>query len=360
MLGDTMKMKFKQKFVYVLLVLITIVSGDFFLFRVKAQTPIKAKIAFVSDRDQLGQQDIYVMDEDGQNVVSLTNNESNDRYPSWSPDGCNIAFFTTRDGNGAIYVMDSHGANSKKLTNGEIIVADVTPNWSPDGQQLVFTSPCTRRQDLYRNSSLYLIRSDGTGLTPLLSMPGGDYDPAWSPDGKTIAFTSLRDGNSPHIYLYDLSTNQVQRFTSLNSSDSRPAWSPDGQFIACESTALGKPQIWLLSTTSNQRSEFSQLDDFPEYAPAWSQDGKVIYFSQGSSQSYIMAKRTDQPGAKEIRISDRVKTALSIASSPDDFWLAFESWTDGNHDIYTMSRTGANLTRLTNEPGIDMDPVWQP
>jgi len=269
-----------------------------------------------------------------------------------------IAFASDRSGSFQVWVMESDGSNPRQVT--DLIDGACQPDWSPDGQQLVFTSPCPRRQDLYRNSSLYLIRSDGTGLTPLLSMPGGDYDPAWSPDGKTIAFTSLRDGNAPHIYFYDLATNQVQRFTSLNSSDRRPAWSPDGQQIACESTGLGKPQIWLLSLDGKQRREFSKLDDLPDYAPAWSRDAQVIYFSQGNSLSYIIAKRTNLPGADEVRIGERVKTALNVSASPDDFWLAFESWTDGNYDIYTMNRTGANLTRLTSDPSVDIDPVWRP
>ena len=283
-----------------------------------------------------------------------------DTPPMATPTGGSalIAFASDRSGSFQVWVMESDGSNPRQVT--DLIDGACQPDWSPDGQQLVFTSPCPRRQDLYRNSSLYLIRSDGTGLTPLLSMPGGDYDPAWSPDGKTIAFTSLRDGNAPHIYFYDLATNQVQRFTSLNSSDRRPAWSPDGQQIACESTGLGKPQIWLLSLDGKQRREFSKLDDLPDYAPAWSRDAQVIYFSQGNSLSYIIAKRTNLPGADEVRIGERVKTALNVSASPDDFWLAFESWTDGNYDIYTMNRTGANLTRLTSDPSVDIDPVWQP
>lgn len=269
-----------------------------------------------------------------------------------------IAFASERSGIFQIWVMQSDGSNLRQVT--DLIDGACQPDWSPDGQRLVFTSPCNRRQDSYRNSSLYLINLDGSGLTPLVSMPGGDYDPAWSPDGKTIAFTSLRDGNSPHIYLYDLSSNQVQRLTSPNSSDRRAAWSPDGTQIACESTALGKPQIWVMKANGSERREFSILDEQPDYAPTWSRDANVIYYSQGSSLSYIIARRTNQPGANEVRIGERVKTVLNISPAPDDFWLVFESWSDGNHDIFIMSRTGANLTRLTNEPGMDLDPVWQP
>ncbi len=60
------------------------------------------------------------------------------------------------------------------------------------GCRLVFISPCLGMDDIYYNAGLYIINVDGSGLTPIETVPGGDFDPAWSPDGKSIAFTSLR------------------------------------------------------------------------------------------------------------------------------------------------------------------------
>ncbi len=44
---------------------------------------VQVKIAFVSDRD--GNWEIYVMDADGSNPTSLTNNPADDFFPAWSP-----------------------------------------------------------------------------------------------------------------------------------------------------------------------------------------------------------------------------------------------------------------------------------
>jgi len=46
------------------------------------------------------------MNTDGTNPTRLTNNDAEDEYPSWSPDGTKIAFTSDRDGNYEIYVMD--------------------------------------------------------------------------------------------------------------------------------------------------------------------------------------------------------------------------------------------------------------
>ena len=80
----------------------------------------QAQIAFSSARN--GDLNIYVMDEDGKNVVQLTNHPRVDSIPAWSPDGRRIAFSSLRDeppnthGNSEIYIMDADGGNPMRLT----------------------------------------------------------------------------------------------------------------------------------------------------------------------------------------------------------------------------------------------------
>ncbi len=60
-----------------------------------AQTPplrANGKIAFTSDRD--GNQEIYVMNNDGTGQVRLTSNTDIDSFPAFSPDGRKIAFIS--------------------------------------------------------------------------------------------------------------------------------------------------------------------------------------------------------------------------------------------------------------------------
>ena len=55
--------------------------------------------------------DIYVLDVDDGGVTRLTEDPSDDRYPSWSPDGRRITFSSDRDGNPEIYTMSSDGTD---------------------------------------------------------------------------------------------------------------------------------------------------------------------------------------------------------------------------------------------------------
>ncbi len=46
--------------------------------------------------------------------------------------------------------------------------------------------------------------------------------------------------------------------------------------------------------------------------------------------------------------------------SPDGQWIVFNSARDGNDEVYIMNISGQLQTNLTNAPGRDIDPAWQP
>jgi TolB protein len=48
------------------------------------------------------------------------------------------------------------------------------------------------------------------------------------------------------------------------------------------------------------------------------------------------------------------------AWSPDGRRIAFESWRDGDREIYVMDADGRNQTQLTNNTSGDAFPAWCP
>jgi TolB protein len=52
--------------------------------------------------------------------------------------------------------------------------------WSPDGSRLVFAVPREDAAGVFE-SSIYMVRADGTGLQRLTLSSTFDVQPAWSP-----------------------------------------------------------------------------------------------------------------------------------------------------------------------------------
>ena len=279
-----------------------------------------------------------------------------------------IAFVSDRNGNPQIWLMDSEGNGLEQLTN--LPDGACQPDWSPDGNQLVFISPCLKRQEIHKGSGLFTINRNGSGLTPLISVPGGDFDPAWSPDGKKIAYTSLRDNeNIPHIYIYNLEDKTDVRVSGDVSRDRRPNWSPDGSLIAFETVREGAARVYTMQPDGSDLKQFSD-NERAGAMPEWSPSGNIIVFSQGGGEyPWLVAKEFPSRGAtipgNTIQVNnDLFRAVWNPSYSEDGFWIVVEHYEmsdpDRNLDIYRLNSKGGGLTRLTDNPAADFDPVWRP
>lgn len=265
-------------------------------------------IAFVSDRD--GDEEIYVMRDDGSSITQLTNNEEIDRWPRWSPDGKRIAFQRFAGDAREIYVMDVAvngdgtvtASNETRLTNS--VGADGLPSWSPDGSRIAFNS--SRNGDM----ELYVMKADGSEVIQLTDNPNGrSVWPSWSPDGEKIAFGSRgrAGGEDDDIYVLDLGTGEVTLLTPNDNggADQVPRWSPDGAHIAftrIEAGAAGNWEIWTVDVASGLLQKLTD-NSIRDVHPAWSQDGARIAFASGEGVGVEEIWVTDADGSNPQQLT---------------------------------------------------------
>ena len=130
---------------------------------------------------------------DGSNFHLLVDDEVNNGFPSWSPDGTRLVFKRGRQ----LVIMSLEKRTIAPLTEAAHYHYDNFPQWSPKGDLIMFTS---NRDGDYE---LYTIRPDGTRLKRLTNAPGNDAHSAWCAGGEWIVFSSGRMGFKDEMALYD-------------------------------------------------------------------------------------------------------------------------------------------------------------
>jgi Tol biopolymer transport system component len=235
------------------------------------------RIAFMSDRS--GNFDIYTMGTEGNTLTRLTDNPTKDEYPSWSPDGKHIAFDSDREnGTPAIYVMNDDGTNVMRLTKQGSKASETHPVWSPDGKKIAFVR---HESESNQKSALYTMNPDGTHITQLTHSYQKQSDaPSWSPDSQQIAYHAEQDGNLG-IYTMDADGSNRKNIThNKNSDEGMPVWSPFGDKIAFYSNRADAKtaQIYTMKPDGTEIKPLSNVSNESRFPGAFSPDGQWIAY----------------------------------------------------------------------------------
>jgi serine/threonine protein kinase/Tol biopolymer transport system component len=309
-----------------------------------------------------GNSDIYLQRVAGETVTDLTAGSSaDDTQPAYSPDGQQIAFRSERDG-GGIFIMGATGESPRRLSR-----IGYNPVWSPDGGSvLVATESVSEPSQRSSHSQLWRIRV--TGEDPKLLYRGDAVQPSWSPHGQRIAFWGLDRESRRIIWTIPAEGGAAVQVTEGKWTDWNPVWSPDGRylyFISDRGGSVGPWRVPIDESSGKVRGEPEQITIPQEWCGllSFSQDGRRMVF-QGSQHDAVLEALEidpDHPGlARPMVLKIPGRKSPSYADvSPDGQRIAFNTLRP-QEDLFVVRRDGTGLLRLTNDPAKDRAPQWSP
>ena len=190
--------------------------------------------------------DIWLCDLDGSNPLNLTRGpQSTDRYPEWSPNGEQIAFYSTRDGPG-IYTMTATGGNVRRVIPVDHSLPEnemFSLQWA-DPDRLVYGDLDGKgRADVYEYDMATRKTRCLTG-----SSPDGAYLGEVNPQGTHLVYQLPWVGIDVAILVQDLETNELN---TMPIAGRYARWAGDGQSLFVLSSIEGTWDLWVLDVDAS-------------------------------------------------------------------------------------------------------------
>ena len=196
--------------------------------------------------------EIYVVNVDGTGMKRLTNSPGYDAEGSFSADGRQIVFTSSRDGDPDIYIMNADGSHTRQITNTPGY--DGGPFFSPDMRWIIFRSDRQKQNML----QLYAISVEGQHEVQLTHNLGTvNWAPYFHPSGRYIIWGRAdysHGRGSFNLYTMEIKTSEttftggkVTQITDNRAADILPVFSPNGKKLMWTSTRTpdGSSQLWI-------------------------------------------------------------------------------------------------------------------
>lgn len=246
-----------------------------------------------------------------------------------------------------IMTMRADGSRKKLISTG--LGRCTCSYFTPDNRSIYFSSTHEKNVGAQKpldmskgylwmvnpDFALYRTKVDGTGITPVLKLPGYIAETTIDPNGKYMTFTSNYEGDL-EIYRANLDGSNIQRLTNEPGYDGGPFVSWDGKKIVYRRDRIdnpeeladykkllsenlvrpGKLEIWIMDADGKNKKQVTNLG-CASFAPFLHPNGKTIIF----------ASNYGDPKGREF-------------------------------DLFVINVDGTGLRRVTNTPEFDGFPMW--
>ena len=274
------------------------------------------RIAFVCEDD------VWTAPLDGGPATRLTATPGLCSTPRFSPDGAQIAFVATDEGNAEVYVVPSGGGKPRRLTylGGSLTAISC---WSPDGSEILFVSNPNAWYE--RDTRGYGVSPDGGTPRPLdlghmksLSLGPGTRVVIGRNADDPARWKRYRGGTSGEIWIDSAGLGEFDRLPLPDGNPVWPMWIGDRIYFASDHEGIGN-----LYSCSVDGSDVRRHTHHGEYYVRFpSTDGKRIAYTAGGAL-YCYDVESDQ--TRELAIaspsaaSQTVRKFLPGSQTLDEF-----------------------------------------
>lgn len=188
--------------------------------------------------------DIFQADLNGKIVKQLTNSPGYDAEATISPDGKQMLYTSTKDGDIELYIMNLKTGKEKRITN--MLGYDGGAWFSPNGKKIIWRAsrPKTEAEikeykDLLAenlvaptNMEVWVANADGSNSRQVSSFGQANWAPAYMPDNKRIIFASNHEykrGFPFNLYTMNEDGSNLMKISRDKGFDAFPMFSPNGK-----------------------------------------------------------------------------------------------------------------------------------
>ena len=148
-----------------------------------------------------------------------------------------------------------------------------SPSWSADGSQIIFASSRGGANHIYRKSST------GVGTEELVSPDGNRIPVNWSADGRYIVFSRLTpSGTGVDTWVMEnFGEKKASPFVESQFDKAQARISPDGHFLVYATNDSGIYQV-VVETFPDPNGGKWQITAQGGIEPKWRRDGRELYY----------------------------------------------------------------------------------
>lgn len=313
---------------------------------------------------------------DGTGQVQLTNGPDGESSPRWSPDGARIAFLAQRGDaeDRQIYLIPNSGGEGRALTKHATSVSSLT--WSPDGKWIYFEAadprPDTLEKRLKAHDDVFAFDENyqqrhiwrvDTATGEEQRLTSGNFsvvEYALSRDGAMIALERgpdplLGDLRKREVFVMSAAPDaEMRQLTHNDVPEYGPQLSPDNATVLFTADSNEKfesyynDNIFLVPSAGGQTRMLTGDLDYEVGGAEWTRTGDGIFFlaNTGVRQDVF---RIDPDSRKVTQLTQGDHAVGSIMYSPDARrFVASISTPQTPGEVWVMDETGKGLRQVTS------------